>query len=324
MIKLSKIDFNQEYSLLNKKFRETKLKKQKFQEYNLNIAIDDMLKTNLISSRNKIITLGAGKEAFVILGVKNNYPVCVKSFRPFSQTNIKRKKGQYHITEYGMSTIMARDEYQNLKILKYFGINVPQPIEYNKGLSFSMELLIANNSDDYQPAPLLRDVNLKKIGLNPVNVLEEILNQVDIMFNEANMVHGDLSEFNILLSANKPFIIDVSQSRLINFKTYANTPIRIRMDRAIDILERDIQKVADHFAKKYHIQIDIKEILAKILKKLPNFVKKYNLIEERNMSKTRLSRTFFMNSEHVKDYSNQKPRAKQRRIHSKISFWEEY
>jgi serine/threonine-protein kinase RIO1 len=321
---LNKIDFNQEYNLLNKKFKETKSKKSKFQEYNLNIAINDMLKTNLISSRKNLITLGAGKEAFVILGKKNSYPVCVKSFKPFSQTNIKRKKAQHHISEFGMSSVMARDEFQNLKILKFFGVNVPQPFEYNKSLSFSMELLKNAKSDGYQAAPLLRDVHLKKIGLDPVDVLEDILNQVDIMFNKANMVHGDLSEFNLIFSDNKPYIIDVSQSRLVNFKTYTNTPIRIRIDRAIEILERDVTKVVSHFTKKYRVHIDIKEILIKLSKNLPDFTKKYNLLEKRHSSKTRVSRTFFMNSDSVKNYSNQNPRAKQRRIHSKISFWEEY
>jgi serine/threonine-protein kinase RIO1 len=187
-----------------------------------------------------------------------------------------------------------------------------------------MEFLKNSKSDDHQAAPLLRDVHLKKIDLDPIDILEDILNQVDIMFNKANMVHGDLSEFNIIFSDNKSYIIDVSQSRLVNFKTYTNTPIRIRIDRAIDILERDVIKVVNHFDKKYRVQMDIKEILTKLTKNLPEFAKNYYLLKKRHMSKVRVPRTFFMNSDSVKNYTNQNPRAKQRRIHSKISFWEEY
>ena len=317
---MNKINFNQEYDQLNKKYRED-TKPLGSQEYSIEIAIADMIKTNLITTKENILTLGAGKEAFVILAEKNSEPVCVKSFRPFSKTNIKRKNAQHHITEFGMSSIMARDEFQNLRILDYFGVNVPSPIEYNNGLSFSMNLISDKESEPFQAAPLLRDVNLKKLGLDPGDILEDILDQVELMWNNCKLVHGDLSEFNIIFSDEKPFIIDVSQSRLYNFKTFTTTPVRIRIDKALDVLERDLVKILEHFQKKYRIYFDKEEIYQNFMKTLPEFAQKFSLLEQRTMVKKRIDRTFFMEPEEVSIHSGSKPRAKQRRFHSKINIW---
>ncbi|OLS25319.1 MAG: RIO-type serine/threonine-protein kinase Rio1 [Candidatus Heimdallarchaeota archaeon LC_3] len=318
---MNKINFNQEYDQLNKKYREES-KSSKSQEYSIEIAINDMLKTNLISSKRNILTLGAGKEAFVILAEKNGKPVCVKSFRPYSNTNVKRKNAQHHITEFGMSSIMARDEFQNLEILDHFGVNVPKPFEYNNGLSFSMKLLSDRELESFQAAPLLRNVHLKKMGFDPGDILEDILDQIELMWNRCKFVHGDLSEFNIIFSYEKPYIIDVSQSRLYNFKTFTTTPVRIRIDRALSVLERDLEKIMYHFQKKYRIYFNNEEIYQKLMKNLPEFAKKFSLLEQRNMVKKRVARTFFMEPEEVSSNSGLVPRAKQRRIHSKINLWE--
>ena len=135
-----------------------------------------------------------------------------------------------------MANIMAKTEFNNLRILDYYGINVPKVFEYRIGLIFSMQMIPFTPDSDFEPAPLLKEINLTKYT-DPGSILELILDEVEKMFKEALMVHGDLSEFNILVSQSddiwKPYIIDVSQSRLYNNKTFTTTPVRIRLDNAL-------------------------------------------------------------------------------------------
>ncbi|MCK4844964.1 MAG: hypothetical protein KAS95_04770, partial [Candidatus Heimdallarchaeota archaeon] len=42
------------------------------------------------------------------------------------------------------------------------------------------------------------------------------LDILSLMYNEANLVHADLSEYNILYYNKKPIIIDVSQAVLLD------------------------------------------------------------------------------------------------------------
>jgi RIO kinase 1 len=58
------------------------------------------------------------------------------------------------------------------------------------------------------------------------------------MYHECNLVHGDLSEYNILWHDNRPVIIDVSQS-VEHAHPYAN-----------DFLRKDISNITDFFGKK--------------------------------------------------------------------------
>jgi RIO kinase 1 len=74
------------------------------------------------------------------------------------------------------------------------------------------------------------------------------------MYNEANMVHADLSEFNILIYKNKPYLIDLGQGVLL------------KHPRAFDFLRRDIHNILNHF-NKYGIDEDELKLYNKIIKK---------------------------------------------------------
>jgi RIO kinase 1 len=88
---------------------------------------------------------------------------------------------------------------------------------------------------------------------NPKEIFDTLINYVSKMYKKADLVHGDLSMFNVLMHKNQPYIIDVGQSVL------KEHPL------AYDFLKRDIHNIV-HYFKKYGITANEEEIYAKITK----------------------------------------------------------
>lgn len=208
-----------------------------------------------------------------------------------------------------MANIMAKTEFKNLRILDYYEINVPKVFEYRNGLIFSMQMIPFTLETDFEPAPLLKEINLTKYT-DPGDFLELILDEVEKMFKIALMVHGDLSEFNILVSESKegwkPFIIDVSQSRLYNNKTFTITPVRIRLDDALKIAIRDLDKILNHFETKYGINFAREDVYSKMFSDLPKFAKERKLLDKENLFQQKVSKTAWMSTNEVKSYANRR------------------
>ena len=216
-----------------------------------------------------------------------------------------------------MANIMAKTEFNNLRILDYYGINVPKVFEYRNGLIFSMQMIPFTPDSDFEPAPLLKEINLTKYT-DPGSFLELILDEVEKMFKEALMVHGDLSEFNILVSQSddiwKPYIIDVSQSRLYNNKTFTTTPVRIRLDNALKVVIRDLDKILNHFETKYKIYFSREDVFSKMFCDLPNFAKERKLLDKENLFQQKPSKTAWMSSNEVNSYTNKRMHGKDKKM----------
>ena len=85
------------------------------------------------------------------------------------------------------------------------GVRVPRPYNFHAGVLL-MELV---TDDDGNAAPRLNDVKLtQEIA---IDLHRRLIREVVRMLN-AGVVHGDLSEFNILLGADGPVIIDLPQA----------------------------------------------------------------------------------------------------------------
>ena len=89
--------------------------------------------------------------------------------------------------------------------LRHAGIRVPEPYNYSDGV-LVMELVA--DADGY-PAPRLSDAELTADQARLV--FDELLSAVVRMLC-AGVVHGDLSEFNVLLGNDGPVIIDFPQA----------------------------------------------------------------------------------------------------------------
>jgi len=111
------------------------------------------------------------------------------------------------------------------------GVRVPHPFGFYEGVLL-MELV---SGEDGEAAPRLNDVELStELALE---YHAKLIKQVVLMLC-AGIVHGDLSEFNILVDANGPVIIDLPQA----VDAAAN-------NHASRMLERDVDNLANYFGQ---------------------------------------------------------------------------
>ena len=90
---------------------------------------------------------------------------------------------------------------------------------------------------------------------NAVKIFKRIIKQIRIIYQKANMIHGDLGEFNIVLSEEgKILIIDWLQW------VPSNHP------NASTLLERDILNISTFFEKKFNIESNVEEIIESFYK----------------------------------------------------------
>ncbi len=130
----------------------------------------------------------------------------------------------------------AEDAWQNAEVAALFrlasaGVRVPKPFDFLDGVLL-MELVAG---DDGQAAPRLNDVDLEPEQAREYHAF--VIRQIVLMLC-AGLVHGDLSEFNVLLDPEGPVIIDLPQA----VDAAAN-------NHAFSMLERDVANMAHYFGR---------------------------------------------------------------------------
>ncbi|MFC2135777.1 serine protein kinase RIO [Bacteroidota bacterium] len=114
-------------------------------------------------------------------------------------------------------------EYKNLMIARE-AIRVPTPITFKNNI-LVMEMI-------GEPAPMLKDLKPKK----PEAFLKKVIENIQKIKKEG-LVHGDLSEFNILNNHEEPVFIDFSQSTLT------------KSPSAKELYKRDLNNIKRFFKK---------------------------------------------------------------------------
>ena len=122
-------------------------------------------------------------------------------------------------------------EVDALHKLAAAGVRVPHPYGFYDGVLL-MELLADANGE---PAPRLNDLQLTTTQAQEFHAL--LIQQVVLMLC-AGIVHGDLSEFNILVDSTGPVIIDLPQA----VDAAAN-------NNASRMLQRDVENLANYFGQ---------------------------------------------------------------------------
>ena len=131
----------------------------------------------------------------------------------------------------------ASKEFRNLHKMYEAGVNVPEPIKFHRNM-----VVMKYIGTKTAPAPTIRQVVLE----DPDSVYETVVDYMRIMYQDAGLVHADLSEYNILYHKRKPVIIDVGQAVLTEHLN------------AKDFLKRDIKNVNRYF-KSLDVEIDDSE-----------------------------------------------------------------
>lgn len=127
--------------------------------------------------------------------------------------------------------VWAEKEMENLKRMKKYGILCPTVVTLKKHI-LVMKLIGTNGV----PAPQLREANLSQEKL--ASCYRQIMLVMRKLFQECKLVHADLSEYNILYSNDRVYLIDVSQA--------------VEKDHpfSLEFLRRDCKSVSVFFERK--------------------------------------------------------------------------
>lgn len=193
--------------------------------------------------------LMSGKEATVYVVQCGDEIRCAKVYKEANQRgfhqavhytegrkvkNSRQARAMEKGTRYGrreQEAAWQRTEVDALYKLAAAGVRVPHPFGFFEGV-LVMEL-VADESG--MPAPRLNDLELTREQALEFHAM--LIRQVVLMLC-AGIIHGDLSEFNILVDAHGPVIIDLPQA----VDAAAN-------NNACRMLERDIENLANYFGR---------------------------------------------------------------------------
>lgn len=127
--------------------------------------------------------------------------------------------------------LWAEKEMHNLARLSKAGIPCPDVVLLRKHI-----LVLSFIGQDHVPAPKLKEAELTEEELR--EAYTQVLKVMKTMFSECNLVHADLSEYNMLWYQNKVWLIDVSQS------------VEPTHPHGLEFLFRDCRNVATFFQRR--------------------------------------------------------------------------
>ena len=192
--------------------------------------------------------LQSGKEAEVYLVRAEGEICCAKVYKEANNRTFKQKtqytegrkirnsrkaRAMEGNSKYGRKERefeWQNTEVETLYLLAAAGVQVPKPLGFYEGV-----LLLEMAADqDGHPAPRLSDVN---ITADQARAFFQVMIKQSVLMLCAGIVHGDLSEFNILLSHKGLVIIDLPQA------------VQATANNAFGIFERDLLQLAAFFGR---------------------------------------------------------------------------
>ncbi|KAF7649927.1 hypothetical protein LDENG_00133440 [Lucifuga dentata] len=127
--------------------------------------------------------------------------------------------------------LWAEKEMHNLGRMKKAGISCPDVVLLKKHV-----LVMSFIGRDQVPAPKLKDVTLGDQDMT--TAYQQVLHMMQQLYQTCNLVHADLSEYNMLWHEGKVWLIDVSQS------------VEPTHPHGLEFLFRDCRNVSTFFQKQ--------------------------------------------------------------------------
>ncbi len=262
-VKINNIKFYSRYKMEETLFRLNKIHKldliirdsSKYEiGYTLNSIAYDLLALHTLVEKNIISQLGPligkGKESDVYSCMDDNeniYALKIYRMGRTSFKSIKRSRDltgeRSHLSWLYINRLAAKKEFEVLKMIYKLNLNTPKPIGYNRHIVVMSYL---------RGKELVYYKSIK----NPDKIFNRIIKQMEIIYQKANIIHGDLGEFNIVLDEKGNILI-------IDWLQW----IPSDHPNATSILERDIRNVCNYFQKKFNIESDVNKIITSFYKK---------------------------------------------------------
>ncbi|WP_332450418.1 RIO1 family regulatory kinase/ATPase domain-containing protein [Methanoculleus sp.] len=204
------------------------------------LALHTLTRRGTVQALGTLIGVGKESEVYEAMGLG----VVVLKFhrvgqRSFQSARVKRgyMPEAGHCPWIFASSNSAKMEYDALKAL-HPRVSVPLPIDQNRhvvAMSF------------------VPGVNLSRATLEePKAILDEILENIREAYR-LGIIHGDLSEFNVM--------VDEGQCWLIDWPQWVETA----HPNAGEILARDIENILQYFKRKYGLEYAFDEALAMVV-----------------------------------------------------------
>ena len=195
--------------------------------------------------------IARGKEAHVFHGTSENGPVAVKIFHTSNAVfkNLMQyiegdqRFGGLSRRHRNLVDIWVRKEYRNLLRLVKWGLRVPKPIAVHKNV-----LVMEYIGDEVSPAPRLRDAKVD----DPEKVFDYLIHFTATAWQKANLVHADLSAYNILWHDGEAVVIDVGQGVVQSHP------------KSEEFLVRDVTQLV-RWANRNGIEVELAEALYDVL-----------------------------------------------------------
>jgi RIO kinase 2 len=209
-----------------------------FEAYDI-LALSDLADRRVVTSIGDRI--GVGKESVVheALGVS---PLAIKFHRE-GRTSFKHvRRVREHLKDGSRCAWIhaarraARYEFSIMTSL-YPQVSIPRPVALSRH-AIAMELIYGNQ---------LNQITLS----NPQECLDIILDEVKATLS-LGIIHADLSEYNIIVRGEEIKIIDWPQA------------VKTDHPNASELLERDLKNILRFFARKYKIDLSLKDAMDKV------------------------------------------------------------
>ncbi len=215
------------------------------------MVVFDLMNSGILYELNGVVS--SGKEARVYWGTtKEGKDLAVKIYLTSSA---EFKKGMHKYIEgdprfkdvkhdtRSLIAVWAQKEFRNLGEADAAKVRVPKPIAVKSNVVI-MEFI----GEKGVSAPSLKE----QAPDDPEKVYKVIVTYLKRLYQKAKIVHGDLSEYNIMMWKGKPVVFDVSQS------------VSIQHPLADFMLKRDLANV-NRFFKRQNVDVIPDEELYKLV-----------------------------------------------------------